>query len=383
MGFLDQNTTSLSNIEFPVVEGYCGSVGAAMANAEGQLEDFDLFREALNYDFKEIAALREGVDLETLQEASISGIVQRIIDFFTKLGAKIKAMFTSFMAKIDSYMVKDTKKFVEKYEKSLAGRSFKGMKAKYAAPKSGYVWPYEYAFSISIGDVGNKYEDGFKKEEYVESQFGSMVGEGSCSAKELKDKVHESLYGKEEEIDNWDLTKLNNIGSRLKAGNTVLADLKKTNDSLQNAIKKAISDISKGKTKAADGYKVDGSSNVGGIDNSFSSGAKNDKGEYSYATKKNRANAKLSSDAASILQRKYGYLQQQANAEQSVIMTFCSTKFNEAKWGIAQDRRIFAQGVAYRAVRGDVKEEAMLAEAVGEVAQHECEAEFENMEIYA
>lgn len=384
MGFLDQNATSLSdNIEFPVVEGYCGSVGAAMAIAEGQLEDYSLFEAAINNDFAEIKAVKEGTDIQPLQEASISGIVQRIVDFLTKLGAKIKALFTSFMAKIDSYMSKDTKKFVEKYEKSLAGKSFKGMKAKYAAPNKGYVWAHDYTFSLSLSDVGNKYEDGFKREEYMNGQFGKMVGEGSCTAKEFKDKVHELLYGKEEEVDNWDLSKLNAIGTRLKGNSTVLADLKKTNDSLQGAIRKAISDIGKGKSKAANGYNVDGSSDVGGAGNSFSSGSKNDKGEYSYGTTKTPDNTKLDANAASALQRKYGYLQEQANAEQAIIMAFCSTKFNEAKWGIAQDRRVFAQGVAYRAVKGDLKEEAMLAEAVGEVAQQECEAEFENMEIYA
>ena len=49
----------------------------------------------------------------------------------------------------------------------------------------------------------------------------------------------------------------------------------------------------------------------------------------------------------------------------------------EAKWGLAQDRRIFAQAVGY----SPKNESALLAEAMGDVAQWECESYFEEAEV--
>lgn len=385
MGFLDQNTTYLNTVEFPVVEGYCGSVGAACAIAEGQMEDFSLFEAALNCDFKEIAALKEGVDIVSLQEAGIQGIITRIVEFLQKLGAKIKALFTSFMAKLDSYMTKDSKKFVEKYEKSLLGKSLKGMKAKYAAPKGdGYVWQHNYSFNLLTSEATTeKVADGFKREEYIEEAYGKAVGGGPLTQKEFKKEVHDKIYKDEETVDNWDLGSIGVIASRLKNNTKALTDLKKANDKLQADIKRAISDIQKDKDKISKNYKPGDTTDLSGLKTKYANSGSDGKYSASGDTYNTPYNKNADSDRASAAQRKYGYLQEQASAEQTVIMTLCSTLFNEAKWGIAQDRRIFAQAVAYRAVRGDLKEDAAFAEAAGEVAQYECESEFENMEIYA
>lgn len=376
MGFLDQNTTYLGNITFPVVEGYCGSIGAAMATVDGQMNDMALFEAALKSDFTEALALKEDADIMSLQEASVSGIVDRIIEFLKKLGAKIQSIFTNIMAKIESYMNKDSKAFVEKYSKNLAGKSFKGMKAKYAAPSGdGYIFNRNYTFDISVstGDAGN-----FEREEFIAAALGDAVGESKCTAKEFKEAVHKKLYGEESVKENWELSDFQKIGARLKASDKPLKELKARNDSLQSSIKKVIADISKSKKAMGGKVSLDGTSDVSGINTSFGV-SKGEDGKYSNSGSGNGAHKNASSETVSKLQANLGRAQQEAAAHQTAIMTFCSTIFNEAKWGIAQDRRVFAQAVAYHSL----KEGASLAEAAGEVAQYECESAFEDMEVYA
>lgn len=379
MGFLNQNTTYLGNdITFPVVEGYCGSIGAAMAAIDGQMNDFALFEAALKYDFSEAMALKEDADIEPLQEASLKGMIDRIIEFLKKLGSKIQALFASIMAKLDSYIKKDSKAFVEKYEKRLPGKSYKGMKAKYSAPKGdGYILDASYHFNLVAANVN--LDKDFNRDDFIEEKLGAVVGESKCTAKEFSKKVHEKLYNSETEKDNWDLGDFTTMGARLKNSDKPLAALKKKNDSIQADIKKAIAEIQKSKTAVGDKYKVDGSTDVSDVNIRFGNNY-NDDGKSELRTAKGgAAYSHLKSDTASKLQQKLGRLQQEATAHQSAIMTYCSGIMSEAKWGIAQDRRVFAQAVAFHAL----KEDAILAEAVGDVAEQECLSAFEEMEICA
>lgn len=381
MGFFDQNSTHLGNdITFPVVEGYCGSVGAAMAAIDGQMNDFALFEAALKYDFTEAMALREGADIELLQEASLKGIADRIIEFLKKLGAKIKALFTSIMAKLDSYITKDSKKFVEKYEKKLAGKDLKDMKAKYAAPKDGYIYDKNYDFSIDVLTLDTKND--FDREEFIEKQLGNALGESSCSSKDFKKELHDKMYETEEVKDDWTSGDLMMIGKNLKGSDKPMTALRKKNESLQNGIKKAIDAIQKSKNKVVNKYSGDGATYDSSVKTAYSMSVNATSGKYDNTSSSkytDKDTAKAGVDFQDKLLKQFGIAQQEANAHQSAIMTYCAAIMSEAKWGIAQDRRVFAQAVAYKAL----KEEASLAEAVGDVAEQECLAVFEEFEICA
>lgn len=378
MGFLNQNTTYLGDdITFPVVEGYCGSIGAAMAAIDGQMNDFALFEAALKYDFTEAMALKEDADLEPLQEASLKGMVDKIIEFLKKLGSKIQALFTGIMAKLESYIKKDSKAFVEKYQKTLIGKDFKDMKAKYAEPIKGYVYDASPSFSLN---VNNDLSKDFDRDETISKFLGGILGSGSCSDKDFRKELHDKMYKDEETKDDWTNSDFDAIGARLKSADKPIAELKKKNDSLQADIKKAIAAISKSKGQISDKYKVSGDSDVSGVDTSWSSSYNGDKKKYATTTAKaGDGYSAANSDAVSTLQKQLSRTQEEATALQSAIMTYCSAVMNEAKWGLAQDRRVFAQAVAYHAL----KENANLAEAVGEVAEQECLTMFEEFEICA
>lgn len=377
MGFLDQNTTYLGDITFPVVEGYCGSIGAAIANVDGIMNDYELFEAAVKYDFNETLALKEeGVDIFPLQEASVSDIVDRIVEFLKKLGSKVQALFTNIMAKLESYLNKDTKKFVTNYEGKLTGKTFTGMKAKYAAPSGeGYIFNHDYHMNISVttADAGE-----FNRDEFISETLGAIVGGGKASSKEFKEKVHKALYGEESTKEDWSLDDIKKIANRLKSADAPLKALKARNDALQASIKKVIGEISKAKKgmKAGKGDNTD----VSGVNTSFS--VKSDGEGASSSSKGSASHKKATSDTVSKLQANLARAQKEATAHQSAIMTFCSTIFNEAKWGISQDRRVFAQAVAFNNLK-DQKKDTSVAEAVAELAQYECESDFEDMEVYA
>jgi hypothetical protein len=60
--------------------------------------------------------------------------------------------------------------------------------------------------------------------------------------------------------------------------------------------------------------------------------------------------------------------------QQSVMTRMCAAVLTEAKFGIAQSRRIFAQAAAFNAK--SIKEDAILIEAVGDAAQWEIMSSF-------
>jgi hypothetical protein len=160
----------------------------------------------------------------------------------------------------------------------------------------------------------------------------------------------------------------------------VIQNLESRNSSLQNTIKKLIADIEKQQNTVAKQFPVkDGDSVKVGGHGTFSMNRKtvdNEKKDYSYTAATDQ-DSNEDKDSLSSIQIRLGVVQQKAYAEQSAILTYCSAIMNEAKWGLAQDRRIFAQAVAF-----SPKHEAY-AQAVGDEAQGLTEAYFERAELFA
>ena len=394
MGFYDNNrhTALGSNIEFDLLEGYCGAAGAAMAALEGQYNNMAIFESAIASDFQEAIALKEGQDIEALQEAGIKGMFEAIINFLKKLGDKIKSLFTKFIAKMESYMKKDTKAFVEKYRAQVNKKAnFKNMKAKFSKPLNtgsghAYVWKKDYELDLKIKNLfvndsvynGARDDDNFDMSDEIDRCLSIALG-NSTTKKEFQNDLHDLMYDTEEIKDDWNLNDINNVMSRLVDADKAISNLKSKNDSLQNQIKKIIADISKQQTSIATA-KYDSKNDSLDIDaRSYTLKTKGNKkyeiekgGQYSTSVTKDTFDKHRG-----ILQIALANMQKRANAHQTAILTYCSGVMAEAKWGLAQDRRIFAQAVGY----SPKNESALLAEAMGDVAQWECESYFEEAEV--
>lgn len=388
MGFYDNNRhIGLgSNIEFDLLEGYCGAAGAAMAALEGQQNDMTIFEMAIASDFQEAMAIKEGRDIEALQEASLSGMWEAIKNFFKKLGDKIKSMFTAFIAKMESYMKKDTKAYVEKYRSVINKKAnFKDMKAKFSKPKlDGYVWNKDYNFTnLDIKAFENKPEDDdFDVDDFIDDCLKNAIG-SSTTKKEFQKDLHDLLYEDEEVKDDWTLNDINAAMSRMVDADKAIRDLKSRNDSLQSQIKKVISDISKQQTKVSKAnYEKDGNSKssvpakytIKNPENGNKKYQANSSADYAISQSNNKEGFAIDRNKVQTI---LANIQKRASAHQTAILTYCSGVMAEAKWGLAQDRRIFAQAIGY----SPKNESALLAEAMGDVAQWECESYFEDAEV--
>lgn len=121
----NSNTTALSASTIPMAEGYDCSYGASLALVESARNDLAMFQALVQADYKEMAICKESAgvvqegEISTLHEAVGGGIFKKIAELFKKLVAKVKAIFHSFMSKINGLVMKD-KDLVKKYEKELA-----------------------------------------------------------------------------------------------------------------------------------------------------------------------------------------------------------------------------------------------------------------------
>lgn len=382
MGLYSSNTLSnLNIIEFPTVEGYVGTVGAGIALVEGYQNDFALFQAGISGDFAEIAAMQEGADLLPLQEASIKGFFDKIIEFFKKLGAKIKAIFTTFAAKMSSYFTKDNKDFVKKYEKVVfaGGRDYSKMKAKYSKPKgNGYTCPIQYG-TFSISATNAEVEKDFDRDEAIEEALGTSLKDLKVTEiSEIAEAMHNEMYEDEEVKDDWDVGDLNGIANRLKAGSKTISEIEKTNKNLQDTIKKVINELNKSQANFAKKLPAEGKTVSIGSDDGVSGSISTSKTDNKYGyTAKNMSNKSADIETT---QKQLTRMQSKASAHQSCILSYCSAVMKEAKFGIAQDRRIFAQAASFRNV---TKEDADLLAAIGEAVDFETESDFEAMDFIA
>lgn len=124
------NTTSLGIDRVAMAEGYDCSYGAALALVEGARSDYAMFRAMLDIDAREIQIQQESSGMlressvMALAEAASSGIWNKIKELFKKLAEKLKSIFHTFIAKINSLFM-DGKKLADKYGNELLNREDK------------------------------------------------------------------------------------------------------------------------------------------------------------------------------------------------------------------------------------------------------------------
>lgn len=124
----NSNTTSLGTDHYAMAEGYDCSYGCALALVESARNDYKMFRAMLDIDARELQIQRESSgyvaesQVMVLTESAISGIWNKIKELFKKLAEKLKAIFHTFMSKINGLYMSD-KKLVSKYSKELYRKS--------------------------------------------------------------------------------------------------------------------------------------------------------------------------------------------------------------------------------------------------------------------
>lgn len=103
-------------------ESYVGAVGAYQMMQESSMNENAIFNHVLGCDFVEAQADHGFVSestFEAVNEASAKGIFSKVIEFFRKLGEKIKGIIQNMINKISAMFTKDGKQLVKKFEETI------------------------------------------------------------------------------------------------------------------------------------------------------------------------------------------------------------------------------------------------------------------------
>lgn len=370
MGIYSLNNTKLSTIDESTIipEPYEGLTGCLEALIDTETNIHRIFEATITNDIM-CAVLENNGEydrLESLQEASVSGVVASIKKFLMKVWAKIKGIFDSFLRRLDGVVMRDNKKYVEKYAKVVRTKDLSKMKHKCAQVKDAGMKALEAAAggqglqdiaddlvravskdknAAKLENYKSKINDG-DFEDYIVKECGLDV-DYSKFAKE----IHEMCYDDPEEHDGLPGSELTAIMQKLSAKSTV-DDVKKVQAANNKYFQALIAQLDKatsaalklGKDDKGFKYQYDYSKgdaantktgNVHKGANGGDSRVQSAKGDKKWAQENFIANA--------------GVAQRGINIVETVHNKIVSAYLKEMQYGISQARSIFTKAVNYNA----------------------------------
>lgn len=227
------NTTALGATTIPMAEGYDCSYGASLALVESARNDLAMFQALVHADYKEMAICKESTgvmqegEISALHEAVGGGIFKKIAELFSKLVAKVKAIFHSFMAKINGFAMKD-KDLVKKYQGELARkRNIDKLEVKWRKVKGDVPGTDSIKFNESEGWA----EDSWDR---VKKLMGKDVDSVDGYIKAVIDDA----------LEEEDTVTLGSIGG-WRAAAKFISDYAKTANELKTTINKTTSSLEK------------------------------------------------------------------------------------------------------------------------------------------
>lgn len=354
MGLYSNNRTMLNDVEIPALEGYNGNVGVATAMLEAAQDDLKFFDMIIARDFQEAEMNLSGSvnesEMVSITEGALGDAWKRIVEFLKKLLAKVKAVVSAAMAKINGVIITDNKKLVEKYKKVVLSKNLKDMKYKWAkltgkALESDDVsklvtdWVAEIEKCKSVGEVNSWVEK--NEDEMLEKLYGAAIKQNSVEAGEFAKEAHDYMFEEVEEMDEGAESLKTQVMSDLLTCKKDLAEIEKTVKETEKTVAKLVKDADKKATEAAKK-----------VPDKDGKAAEADKLELAKANATHRTLVKY----------------------QTVIMAVNRELINAAKYDIAQNRAFFTKAAAYNP---KAKNESVdLFDAIDEAVEFDVESTF-------
>jgi len=358
--FYSGNRTGLGNYDGEDIvanENYFGEFGSFQMVVEGCQNDQAVFDAVISQDFAEVAAMHENMEFEAVTEAGVSSFVDKIKEFVKKAWAKIKGLLKSFVDKFTGIIIRDNKKFVEKYKKQVLQKTnLHKMKYKWAEPADrSFNIEVDKRLAAAVAVIDSTKTDVFKDSEteldsvmkevsssdFMEKLYAKTVGEGSSiTASEFSKQMHEKAFAEEKEVEGLKDSDLNHIMSILTESSTILKNVKSYEKKVDEAFSKALKDTDK--LKADLKFKDE-----------------------------------ESSKADRLTMKRCNVYYKLMSAQQTVANKTSAGLIDACKFHIKQCRRVFQQAVTFNK---SVNEEAELLQAVGEAAEFEIESSFASYE---
>ena len=143
-----------ANMDVVANEAYDDVSGTYALLEDNARNEQEIFNTVIAMDIQEAAYMNGLISessMEVVTEGAIGSFFEKIKAFIKKVWEKIKGIFTHFMAKLNSYFMKDGKAFVNKYRKIVASKDFSKFKYKFRLLTD---WAPEYTkanqFTIKI-----------------------------------------------------------------------------------------------------------------------------------------------------------------------------------------------------------------------------------------
>lgn len=356
--FITENELSSvgASVHVEADTSYEGAAGAYVMMAEGFANDFNLFTAAVKADAKEARLLKESAgedEIATVQEGAISSFYEKLKAWVKKIIAKIKGIFTGFIAKMQAWMGRDGKAFFDKYKKDIFGKDVSGLKFRYSKPKSSS--PISDASAVAkVGSISNSLPEGKDHSELVEYLLDKICG--------IKDKAsfhkdfHEACFDDEDKSYEAQGTEVKDYLSYISgakdpvevakkaftAEERALGEFSRMLDKQSNSVIKSVVSDDKTTTDSV-GTQFDGKSSTG------------------------RDAANLTS-LTNNAQERVHKLQKALAAMNEAYSTYNGAFITEIKFGVSQSRRIGAAIVAYR---GKKNEDVDMVELAQENAEYD------------
>ena len=243
MGIFTGSNRVTGTVE-PLAEatGYRGTIGATKALIENVQNDRALFEAVIENDFQEVQFVKEGADIESLNEASLDGLGNKIKEFLKKAWEKIKALISSFINMIMTVIIRDNKKLVDKYRTEVIKKDLTKMKYKWSECKSGkdlvldkkFWGPLD--FKNELYESLTKWYEGNIKKEQVASNFAEVKSakfkedlykQYGLKADELVKSLRETEFKDSETMTGMSDALLSNIMKELETSKDVIDAYKK------------------------------------------------------------------------------------------------------------------------------------------------------------
>lgn len=382
MGIYSTNRTGLgyySDAEIPVDESYFGITGCYNALIDMERNNHAIFEAFIARDFEEATIVHEGAndyELDVFTEGTVSDFFQSFKNMVKKIWEKIKGVFSTFLKKLDSVIIRDNKKYVEKYQKEVRSKNLSKMKykvCKYAdtdgmnnlkkvltEDNSNFATLADEAvniISLSNNDfdkIKKLTEDGDYESYVIENALGSEFK--SVELNELSKEIHDFCFDSEESeegLKTEDLTQIILVLRGDKTKSEVEKAQRQTNKHFSNILKK-LDKFSKDMSKVKEGETTSSEYKDG----------------FTVST--------TSKDFAKEYLKRAGVSQTAVNQIETVHNRVVACYLNEHKFDIKQSRRIFSKAVAYN---DKAKNESVYLDAVEECAGYEIEMMFEDYSL--
>ena len=404
--------------QIPANEAYDAAFGCAHILADCQTNDMALFESAIFNDMNEVMAVQEGV--QVVNENAFTNVIKKIVEMFKKLLAKIKGIFSAFIAKITSAF-KNGKDLVKKYEKQIIKYSnWKDFKVKgIRKPKNttniktklAEVFKFTLATNYELKSIYNAYSTGTSvfnfglgdnlntpekiKEADNEDIKLAMLNKSYIQGvtisdyKDLDTEIKEYIYDEEETIDGDDDHISGSYFSAEWIKGVLLAekwesDIKKDSDKMEKLINKIIDDLNKTGDKLAAFRTKEDKENKGKVsamamtghkftsDDTINVNKNTDVSSHAYTDmdSQSRKINGLSDDQTKKINEQYQMgiqaLQTLASNEQEVITKVTSLYMDNIKFATAQARKIWGAAAAWSSA--EHKESVEYYQALGEAS---------------